>query len=200
MKALVFSALALASLTCLAQTTTVVAPANMKGWTFFDDGAGGPCLPGSACEMVNGPATPPAGTGSARLTVSSTSHRPLLGALLEPLAGKRLADITTLSYATYKTDPALASDVLAIALQFPVDNDVTDADYAFRGRLVFEPYHEPSLGPVQPGVWQTWNALLGKWWLSGAGNPTRFPSPACGQGSPCTISQLTSLLSQHRHP
>ena len=101
-----------------------------------------------------------------------------------------LADITTLSYSTYRTTPTAPTDVKAIALQFPVDNDVTDTDFAFRGRLVFEPYHEPSLGPVMAGVWQTWDTLAGKWWLSSAGNPSRFPSSVCSQGAPCTRAQL----------
>lgn len=162
----------------------------MKGWVFFDDGSGGACLSGNLCEMVNGPATPPAGTGSAHLTLDATSNRPSLGALLGQLAGRKLADISVLGYSTYKTAPATTGDVLAIALQFPVDNDVTDIDYGFKGRLVFEPYHEPSLGPVMAGVWQTWNTLAGKWWLSSAGNPARFPSPVCSQSAPCTVSEL----------
>ncbi|NMM05803.1 hypothetical protein [Polaromonas sp.] len=189
MKGIIFGALALACAPAFAQTTVTVSPADMKGWVFFDDGAGTPCLAGNLCEMVSGPATPPAGSGSAHLKLTASGDRPSLGALLGQLAGKKFADITSLSYSTYKTTPTAASDVLAIALQFNVDNDVTDGDFTFRGRLVFEPYHEPSLGPVLPGVWQTWNTQNGKWWLSrAAGN---FPSP-CSQSTPCTVSQLLS--------
>ena len=190
MKGIFLSALALACAPAFAQTTVTVAPVDMKGWVFFDDFAGPLCLPGNLCEMVSGPATPPAGSGSAHLKLTGTGDRPSLGALLSQLAGKKFADITTLIYSTYKTAPTTAGDVLAIALQFAVDNDVTDVDFGFKGRLVFEPYHEPSLGPVMAGVWQTWNTLAGKWWLSSAGNPARFPSAVCSQGTPCTVAQL----------
>ena len=190
MKGIIFSALALACAPAFAQTAVTVSPADMKGWVFFDDGTSGPCLPGNLCEMVNGPATPPAGSGSAHLKLVTASDRPTLGALLGQLAGKKFAGITTLSYSTYKTTPTAASDVLAIALQFNVDNDVTDADFAFKGRLVFEPYNEASLGPVQAGVWQTWNTLAGKWWLSSAGNPARFPLSVCSISAPCTVAEL----------
>lgn len=190
MKIIVLSALALACVPAFAQTTVTVSPADMKGWAFFDDGGPTPCLPSNLCEMVNGPANPPAGSGSAHLKLVSASDRPSVGTLLGQLAGKRFADITTLSYSTYKSTPTASGDAKAIALQFPVDNDVMDQDFAFRGRLVFEPYHEPSLGPVVAGVWQTWNTLDGKWWLSSAGNPARFPSSVCSQSTPCTVSQL----------
>jgi len=190
MKSIVLSALTLACAPVFAQTTVIVSPADMKGWVFFDDLAGTPCLTSNMCEMVSGPATPPAGSGSANLKLVSPSDRPSLGSLLGQLAGKKFADITTLSYSTYKTTPTAPADVLAIALQFPVDNDVTDSDFSFRGRLVFEPYHEPSLGPVVVGMWQTWNTLAGKWWLSSAGTPSRFPSFVCAQSAPCTVAQL----------
>ncbi len=190
MNGIFLSALALACAPAFAQTTVTVAPVDMKGWVFFDDGAGTTCLPGNLCEMVSGPAAPPAGSGSAHLKLVGINDRPSLGALLSQLAGQKFADITTLNYSTYKTAPTAPGDVLAIALQFPVDNDVTDSDFLFRGRLVFEPYHEPSLGPVIAGVWQTWNTLAGKWWLSSAGNPSRFPSSVCSQSAPCTVAQL----------
>ena len=192
MKTVVLGALALACASAVfAQTTTVtVSSIDMKGWTFFDDAGPTPCFATDVCAMVGGPAMPPAGSGSARLKLVATTDRPSLGALLVQLAGKRLADITTLSYSTYKTSPTTPTDVLAIALQFPVDNDVTDNNFAFRGRLVFEPYQEPSLGPVQSGVWQTWNTLNGKWWLSSAGNLARFPSSVCAQSTPCTVAEL----------
>ena len=96
MKQILFAALAVACTTALAQpaTTITVSPADMKGWVFFDDGTGGPCLPVSVCAMVVGPSTPPAGNGSARLKLVLSTERPTLGALLGPLAGKRFADLT----------------------------------------------------------------------------------------------------------
>lgn len=177
----------LASTHTQAQTSVTVSPIDMKGWVFFDDGAFTPCFANNVCAIESGPQTPPAGMGSARLALVGSSDRPSLGARLDSLAGVRLADITVLTYSTFI---ATNQNVQAIALQFPVDNDVTDLDYAYRGRLVFEPYHEPSLGPVQTGVWQTWNTLNGKWWLSSAGNPDRLPNAACSQSAPCTVTEL----------
>lgn len=184
MKRYLVGAIALACASTMAQTTTVnVWPGDMQGWVFFDDLAGAPCT--GTCAMVNGPGSPPAGSGSARLTLVLGSERPTLGALLAQLAGQRLADIHTLRYSTYKTTPTVSTDVLAIALQFNVDDDVTNNLAPFRGRLVFEPYHEPSLGPVVAGQWQTWNTLRGKWWLS-----SNFFGSFCRQSNPCTIGQL----------
>lgn len=140
--------------------------------------------------MVSGPAMPPAGTGSAGLKLTALSDRPSFGASLGQLAGRKLADIKTLSYSTYKTTPTASSDVLAIALQFNVDNNVIDGNFDFKSRLVFEPYNEPSLGPVMAGTWQTWNTLAGKWWLSSAGNPDRFPLAVCGISASCTVTEL----------
>lgn len=110
MKQLLFAALAVACTTALAQpaTTVTVSPADMKGWAFFDDFAGTPCLPASVCAMVVGPATPAAGNGSARLKLVASNERPTLGVLLGQLAGKRFADLTALSYSTYKTTPNTA--------------------------------------------------------------------------------------------
>lgn len=178
---------ALGSAPSLAQTTVTVSPFDMKDWTFFDDGTIRPCSAGEFCGMVDGPDAPPAGDGSANLELVGLDKRPSLGARLDWLAGVRLADIDVLRYSTYVK---VNQNVQAIALQFPVDNDVMDQDFAFRGRLVFEPYFEPSLGPVQKLVWQTWDTLHGKWWLSSAGNPDRFPSTVCSQSAPCTVSEL----------
>ena len=188
MKSVIFSAITLACVPVFAQSTVTVSPVDMKGWVFFDDNNGTPCLPSTVCAMVNGPGTPPAGSGSARLKLAGPSDRPSLGALLSQLAGKRFAEITELKYSTYKSSPTAPGDPLAIALQFSVDNNVLDSDYKFKGRLVFEPYLEPSLGPVAAGVWQTWDTLAGKWWLSGAGRS--LPSMVCSQSVPCTKSEL----------
>ncbi len=52
-----------------AATITTVTPSNMQGWAFINDQTDGP---GSGM-MVNGPATPPLGTGSAQLTATTTT-------------------------------------------------------------------------------------------------------------------------------
>ena len=55
-----------------ASTTVVVHPGDMNGWAFAQE------LPVGSGALVNGPATPPLGSGSAQLTVDSTGRELLL--------------------------------------------------------------------------------------------------------------------------
>jgi hypothetical protein len=154
-------------------TVVVVSPADMQGWNFvLETGSTG------TGQMVTGPASPPRGKGSARLTVSTISDGMVLGR--PGWNGVRLDQITKLEYSTYRTSGASA---LAISLQFVIDNDVTDGDDSFKGRLVFEPYYTET---VLTGQWQTWNPMTqGKWW--GTGSPI---NTKCNINNPCTWSQV----------
>ncbi len=159
--------------------TPPITPSALGGWFFFNEGANG------SGTFVSGPATAPLGIGSARLTVDATG-RESLGT--QAYSGTRLADITTLSYSSYQngnTDPFVAA-----SLQFDVDSDLSDANTAYQGRLVFEPYQN---GTVQQNIWQSWNTLNGVWWGS-AGSGTRPVTVACPQSSPCTTAQLLNLF------
>lgn len=156
--------------------TVVVTPANMAGWRWIeeDTAAGGGML-------TTGPAVPPLGTGSARLAVDGTG-RFILSHL--GYAGTRLADITSLAYSSYSEG---VSTVLAPSLQFDIDYNLNDANTAWQGRLVYEPYQDGSV--ITPGSWQAWAPLTGKWWSSGApGNGT------CPQATPCTWSQVLTAF------
>gem|GEM_PF-1930954 len=154
-------------------TVVVVSPADMQGWNFvLETGSTG------TGQMVTGPASPPRGRGSARLTVSTISDGMVL--VRPGWNGVRLDQITKLEYSTYRTSGASA---LAISLQFVIDNDVTDGDDSFKGRLVFEPYYTET---VLTGQWQTWNPMTqGKWW--GTGSPI---NTTCNINSPCTWTQV----------
>ena len=165
-----------------ASSTVVVHPGDMKGWAFFSE------APISSGALVNGPATPPLGTGSANLTVDSTG-RHNIGTL--QFAGTRLDQITQLQYSTFRS---AGSGPTAVALQFDVDSNLNDANEAYQGRLVFEPYLTPG-NVVQSGTWQIWSPLDGMWWGSGSG-PTRPISEACPQGDPCTWDEI---LAQFPH-
>jgi hypothetical protein len=164
------------ALSASAATTVKVAPADMQGWVFLQE------TPTGSGGMVEGSSTAPLGTGSASLAVDSTG-----GYVLATLnhAGTRLADITALSYSTYRTAGGLA---LAIALQWDFDNDLTDADTTFKGRMVYEPYYTNT---VLTGVWQTWNPMTdgaaGNWWF------TRAPyNTVCSMANPCSWSEVLS--------
>lgn len=180
-----FDNLSLSSSATPSNTTVVVTPSNMQGWAFVNDQNDTP----ETGVFVNGPSGQPLGTGSAQLTASTTSDGHILA--LVDYQGKKFADLTTLTYATYQ-DSANLGNAQAIALQFNVDKDVTDSDNSFQGRIIFEPYLNNG-GTVPLGSWNTWDALNsgnGKWWLSHSS--TQF-SNNCSQASPCTMIQLLSL-------
>ena len=156
-------------------TVEEINPSDMKGWGFLEETATG------TGQMVAGPSTPPLGTGSANLAVSDGSGGMIVGKA--DYLGIRLDEITRLEYSTYRTSGGAAH---AIALQFNVDDDLTDADDGWKGRLVYEPYYTHL---VSTGVWQTWNpqddAGAGNWWFTGApGNAV------CPIGNPCTWSEV----------
>lgn len=167
--------------TSQAQATTqvVVSPANQNGWLFDGDGS-----TGGAGSFVGGPATPPLGSGSARMVLDATTasrHRLLTLAF----AGTRLSQITSLEYSTHRSS-ADAGNNLAIALQLDTDYDLTDANTAWQGRLIYEPYQAPGAGgSVVQNTWQTWDPMAGEWWASGAPGNT-----LCPQANPCSWADV----------
>lgn len=155
----------------------VVWPGDMRGWVFVEE------TPTGSGELVAGPDTPPLGAGSARLTLADTTGGMAL--ILPGYGGTRLDQITRLEYSTYQA-PTSTSTVQAISLQFNIDDDLTDGDDGWKGRLVFEPYYTET---VLKGVWQTWDPMTGLWW--GTSAPI---STACPISSPCTWGDLLSLF------
>lgn len=126
-----------------------------RSWVFYFRS------PTSTGAFVSGPGNPPLGVGSFEMgTVLATDKGTLFN---YDHVGTRLADITALSYATYR-DPAST----APAVQLPSMN--IEVDYngpAVAGgytSLVFEPVYNPTQGAIQSGVWQTWNGIPGIWW------------------------------------
>jgi hypothetical protein len=159
--------------TAVAATPVPVVPGNMQGWAFFDDNGNG-----GTGALVNGPATPPLGAGSAELAVPNSNQGYALGNAA--YAGTRLDAITNLGYSSYQPGPTLA-----IALQFDVKYRPADASYD--GRLVFEPYQN---GHVSVGSgWQHWSPLSGIWWASHQG-ATNGTNGLCPISSPCSWSTI----------
>lgn len=142
--ALAVSLLSLGGALAAGNETYNVNPINTLGWTFEDDNGKGDAGHG----FVDGPGMPPAGTGSYRLALSAANQGTILYNSFGQ--GTRFADITRLQYSTYQTSNP--GGFTAIALQFTADDDLTDADDGFKGRLVFEPYqgaagqHRPDRG------------------------------------------------------
>jgi hypothetical protein len=167
---------------------TIVSTEDMHGWTFVNDQNNTVCTDATACRLVDGPNVSPLRSGSAELATGTTTDGKAL--IVAAFGGTRLDSITALNYATYRQSADDANN-LAIALQFNVDYDLTDQSTGYQGRLVFEPY-QAAPGTVRQGEWQTWDALLGKWWGSKAvvyRNGVAVTNP-CQQATPCSWNTL----------
>lgn len=166
----------------LSASTVVVKPSAMNGWSFVSDNDLSPCA-SPTCEMVAGPSTTPTGTGSAQISVAGTGDRNMLA--LTAYQGVPFASVTRLEYSTLRQS-ADAGNVLALALQFNVDYDLTDGNTSWQSRIVFEPYLGGGSGNIPQNTWQTWDTrdgtASGRWW-----GPS---SASCPQNSPCTWAQL----------
>jgi hypothetical protein len=171
-----------------------------SGWEFKTiDGNTGLVIPsggGYSGSLVMGPATPPIGSGSARLTTGpdGVNGQKLQTALFN---GTKLSDITQLQYSTYVTTNnggTPANNQQAPYLQIALDrNNDSVADDA----LFFEPAYQTGTYSTTPnppavtipdqrggdgnapniGTWETYDALAGGWWSNngddgaGSGGP-----------------------------
>ncbi len=129
-----------------------ITPSSLDGWTI---------VPGGEVEFVEGPETPPLGTGSVQISTIDVTRSTIANA---NYAGLEIADIESLGYSTYMVDGS-TTNVVVPAIKLPVrfDNDTQFAT------LVFEPtYSENS--DVVADEWQTWDALSAdaRWWSSRA--------------------------------
>ena len=153
--------------------TVVVEPVNLHGWVGLQENPSPGGLSGPV--FVTGPATPPLGSGSMRLSVADATEG--FAAVNSQFSGTKLADITALNYSTYSsTTPQTA------ALSFDITYPAT-ANYG--GRLVYEPYLTET---VVPNMWQRWDALAGTWWSSKT--DVNGSNGLCPQASPCTWTQV----------
>jgi hypothetical protein len=147
-----------------------------NGWFYYDDVAESVITPN---DYAYGPGTPVLGIGSARMNPSSLGTNKLLFATLE-FAGTRLVDINHFSYFTYVT----SGD--APYVQMGIDDDVTDTDDGWKGRVVWVPSDQ---GAVVPGAWQYWDANEGLYY------GTQAPvNTVCSVGNKCTKSELLAAF------
>lgn len=162
--------LASALFTVSAQAAVItVTPGNMDGWAFYTTDNGGLIAgPSSAtAEMVNGPATPPLGTGSAHLMTGAGNGDESAQMRNSTWAGTRLDALTALSYSTYVT-AWNGQQVPYLTIWLDLDGNGTRDD-----RIWFEPdYSSAGAGNGNPApqadpvlnAWQTWDALNGMWY------------------------------------
>ena len=134
----------------------------MDGWALHKtDGSVNYDAGGDAtAEMVNGPATPPLGTGSAHFNTGTDGFQS--GQLRNSSwAGTAIADLTSLSYSTYATSwNGQQIPYLTIWLSNG-DRLWFEPDYSSvgAGNGNGSPQADPALN-----TWQTWDALNGMWY------------------------------------
>jgi hypothetical protein len=128
--------------------------------------------PPASVELVAGPATPLAGTGSVRYTTAANHNHSFSFARVRntQYAGTLLSDITKLTYSTYIERRDTLVDTPFMVLHVDVNGDGLADDV-----LNFAPWYQTKKYLV-PGVldqwssktntWQTWDALHGGWWLA----------------------------------
>ena len=131
---------------------------------------------------MNGPATPPCGTGSVELSVGSDGNG---AAQLRNVDyhGLDLINLTSLSYSTYVQVDGSGGQAPYLILNVDKDGNGTLDDLLF-----FEPvYQDATFFPSNPQptlvdqTWQTWDARNGGWYAINAvtGAPT-FGGPGTG--------------------
>jgi hypothetical protein len=194
MRKLICGGALVALVMALAGCKIVSTPQAPAGWTFLNEGAN------ASGVYVNGPGTPPAGRGSALLTLDSNGREAIT---TSTYAGQALANLTTLQYSTYQAFSGSPSETLY--LEFDVDYDSTDNDTSYQGRLVFVPQADPD-NHVHANEWQTWNAedASVSWYSSASGastyrpivNGAREEDPPCVQTPYC---DWAFILSHYPH-
>ncbi len=189
MRKLFLVGMVVALVAALAGCKVVVTPTAPNGWSFHSEGPSGS---NSSGYFVNGPGTPPAGRGSALLTIDGTGRENVQTGLF---TGRQLSTFTNLTYSTYQAFSGSPNETLY--LQFDVDYDSTDSSTAYQGRLVYVPSASQA---VLPHVWQTWNTMdtNASWYSSASGGSSFRPivgdatqaNPPCDQTTFCTWSTL----------
>jgi len=128
--------------------------------------------------------------GSAQFSVADSASYAELGHYKQ-LGGTKLADLASLSYATWQEVDATK----AVSLQLNMDYDTTDAYNGWQGRMVFEPYRNTDFygNGVTDGVWQTWLTLEDDavWWMTWRDMSSINP---CPQADPCTVSEIMNMF------
>lgn len=162
------------SANALPSTVVVVTPSAADGWTYVQQGTCGSADTGSQ-GFVTGPGSPPAGAGSFEMTVGSDGDS-FQGFGTTSFGETKLADLTTLSYSTYVSQPSTGGgDQQAPYMNIRLD---LDGNGSPDDRFFFEPtYSSGGYGgdpvapqpPIADNVWQTWDALHGGWWSANDG-------------------------------
>ncbi len=140
----------------------------LRNWVFYYR------PPTSAGVFRTGPGNPPLGVGSFEMTTVLVTDK---GTLFNyDHVGTQLADISAISYATYREPASTADPVQLPSINIQIDKNggafVPGVDFA---TLVYEPIYNVPAGSIHSGEWQTWNTIPGVWWttrtINGPGGP-----------------------------
>jgi hypothetical protein len=162
-----------------AATIVVVTPTNTQGWSTADT------RPGGEVNFVVD-ATAPRGAGALQLKTDLT-----LTAKAQYLheANTPLAQVTELSYYTKQiTPPGLVADPSYQLITF------LNGGTAGFTTLVFEPYQNPTQGPIVNNVWQDWDVDAGLFWSTRTvtcSNGTVLGTP--GGPAAYTLAQIRTM-------
>src|SRR5687767_13254512 len=151
----------------------VVTPSSLQGWQLLPgDGTGN--LPPPAVYLAPGFETPPLGSGSLHITPGQDGNDNAQ-ARHPGYAGTLLSNLTALSYSTFVEVDGSGGQTPYLILSIDNTGDgVADAS------LFFEPAYQtgaypgdpvPNQGALVTDTWQTWNALVGGWWVGTGGPP-----------------------------
>jgi hypothetical protein len=89
--------------------------------------------------------------------------------------GTLLADISAISYASYREPASTADAVQLPSINIEIDKNggaFVPGDYA---TLVYEPIYNVPASSIHSGEWQTWNTIPGIWWTTRAINGPAGP-------------------------
>jgi hypothetical protein len=149
-----FGSLAIFGSAHAAGTTVVVTPTNTQGWSTADT------RPGGAVNFVQDNTAPGSpNNGALQLTTDATTTAK--AQYLHAASGS-INDVNELSYYTKQVSgPPVADPSYQLAI------DVNGSAAGGFTNLVFEPYWNPTQGPIINNVWQQWNVANGLFWSSG---------------------------------
>lgn len=114
-----------------------------RGWSTCDENSAGAT---GYVELAAGPATPPAGIGSANFVTAGPANGPAIFNAFEP--GLPLSNLIQINYSTYSASNDRPNFFIN------VDYDLADASQAWQGRLVWVP-SLPGCATLAANTWQT---------------------------------------------
>lgn len=149
----------------------VVTWATPWGWQYQRSHRTGG-TPTATLRYTTGSGTVPQGRGSLRLVVGADGNS-FLAVRNTGYHGVRLNQLTALRYSAYVEQFGAGAGARAPYLSLLLD---TDNDGRIDDQIVFDPALQPAPA-VTRGVWQTWDALAGRWWSAGgAAGATATPA------------------------